>query len=128
MQRVQKSILWAVIVSETSHVFCCVLPTVFSLIGLASGLGFIVTMPPWLEAVHERLHAYELPMIGVSAAVMALGWVLYGISRRMDCHDTGCAHGPCAPSKKGVHLVLIGATALFAFNLFVYFTFHAHAH
>jgi hypothetical protein len=124
MQRAHKSIFWAIILSETSHIFCCVLPTLFSVIGLFAGLGFVVTLPPGLEALHEALHAYELPMMAFSAAVMVLGWILYGISRRMDCHDTGCVHGACAPKKNTAHTVLKIATVLFVFNVMIYFGFH----
>lgn len=125
MERIQKSIFWAAVLSETSHVFCCVMPAIFSVMGLLAGLGFVVAMPPVLESVHAVLHQFELPMMGMSAVVMAAGWGLYAVSRRFDCHDTGCVHGACSPRKNRAHLVLKIATVLFVFNLIIYFGLHS---
>ncbi len=126
MQKIQKSVVWAVLVSETGHIFCCVLPTIFSILGLLSGLGFVITLPPALDHLHAYLHAYERPMIAASAVVLLLGWGLYAYARKIDCHDTGCVHGACTPKKTYTHRILWAATILFAVNLVIYLIFHAH--
>lgn len=124
MERVQKYLFWAIALTETSHVFCCVLPTVFSVTSLLAGLGVVTTMPPVLESVHHLMHDYEIPMITLSGTVVALGWILYLFSRRIDCHDTGCVHGPCEPGKNRAHTILKIATVLFVVNTAVYLLFH----
>lgn len=120
---VQKSLIWAVILSESSHVFCCVFPTIFSLVSLMAGLG-VVAMPAVMVRMHDVLHAWELPMIVTSGVILALGWAAVLYSERIDCHSTGCAHGACAPKKSKAHVVLMIATTLFIFNIAVYAGIH----
>lgn len=120
----RKSVLWAVVLSEGTHVFCCVFPTLFSLLGLLAGLGIIITIPHSMIAFHDFLHDWEIPLIIFSGIILALGWAVTLYSDRIDCHDTGCAHGACAKRKSKAHIVLIVATALFIFNLIVYIGVH----
>jgi hypothetical protein len=115
--------MWTVVLSETSHVFCCVFPTIFSLIGLLAGAGMIA-MPASMVTMHNLIHAWELPMIITSAAILVLGWAATLYSEKLDCHSTGCAHGACAPQKSKAHLVLKIGTVLFIFNVFIYATIH----
>ncbi len=122
--KVQKSIVWAVILSETSHLFCCVLPTIVSLVGLLAGLGIVVALPVGFLELHDFLHVWELPMIVGSGLVLALGWAAVRHGDKVDCHSTGCAHGACIPRKKRAHLVLKIATVLFIFNVLVYAGVH----
>jgi hypothetical protein len=124
MQKHQNKIFWALILSESTHVFCCVLPTVFSVLSLFAGLGLIGVMPSFIVDLHALFHAWEVPMLIASGLILALGWWLYRFSRRIDCHDTGCHHGPCNPSKNKVSIILMIATGLFVVNLFVYTVFH----
>ncbi|MCF8496233.1 MAG: hypothetical protein K9G62_06165 [Alphaproteobacteria bacterium] len=124
MKKVQHTLFWTIILSETSHVFCCVLPTLFSVLSLLAGMGIIGVMPVWLQDVHEALHEWELPLIAASGAVLVLGWALESYSRKIDCHDTGCHHGPCGDKKKASIFVLKIATLLFLVNVAVYGVFH----
>ncbi len=124
MERIQRAIFWAIVVSETGHVFCCVLPTIISLASLLAGVGMLSILPAGILAFHELMHKWELPMIALSAAVLGLGWILNAISERIDCHSTGCHHGPCKPKKLSAKGILIFATALFVFNTAIYFLFH----
>ncbi|MGQ0526659.1 MAG: hypothetical protein ACT4OY_01290 [Alphaproteobacteria bacterium] len=124
MKKLQKTLVWGVVASESMHVFCCVLPTIFSLLSLFAGLGLMSAMPVGLMHLHDLLHRWELPMIIVSGAILALGWALYRYSKKVDCHDTGCCHGPCGPKKNKVGLVLKAATLLFIINISVYGVFH----
>ncbi len=128
MERIKKGIFWAVVLSETSHVFCCVLPTVISVISLIAGAGLVSALPGPVLAIHDMLHAYEIPMIFMSALVLLTGWGLHWMSLRLDCRSTGCGHEPCAPKKTRTQLVLVVATLLFCCNLAVYMAFHAGHH
>ena len=114
---------WTIIGTLLSHVFCCGLPTIVNILSLVSGLGFIAAMPFGLEKLHEFLHSYELYIMIFSGVMIVLGWVLHEISRRVDCHDTGCHHPPCTPKKNQSTKVLIFASALFCINLVIYFGF-----
>ena len=120
----QKRLFWAILATETSHVFCCVLPTLFSLASILTGLGVLATMPGWLDALHTHMHDWELPMITLSAVVVFLGWGLYFYSRKIDCHDTGCHHEPCEPKKNTASKILIAASILLVFNVSIYFGIH----
>ena len=124
VQKIQKALSWAIILSETTHVFCCVLPVIVSTVSLLSVIGVISAAPVGMMEFHEFMHAYEIPMITASGVILALGWVLYAISCRLDCRSSGCGHEPCAPKKTKASRVLKIATALFAFNLFIYVTVH----
>lgn len=124
MQKLQKTIYAAIIASEASHVFCCVLPTVFSALSVLAGLGMISAMPGWMESVHELLHGWEVPMIIVSAAVLALGWMLHWYSKKMDCDDLGDGHAHCESKKDRASLILKIATLLFLVNVTVYGALH----
>lgn len=123
-QSMQKPLIWAVVLSESSHVFCCVLPTIFSVMSLLAGVGVVAAMPTFMVTMHDFLHAWELPMIGLSGLILALGWGAVWYSDKIDCHDSGCCHGACAPKKGKAHLVLKIATVLFVLNVLVYFTVH----
>ncbi len=121
----QKRLLWAIVLSETSHIFCCVLPTVISVFSLLAGFGIIVTLPGWLQRLHGVMHEWELVMICISAVVIALGWALYFYSKKAECcHHTGCHHAPCGPRKKMANKILIFATALMVVNVAMYFGVH----
>lgn len=124
MQRIQKVMFWALLASETSHIFCCVLPTLFSVISLLAGLGLVAAMPGWLSFVHDVLHEWEVPLIVLSGSVVALGWGLNFYGRKVDCHDTGCHHGSCEPRKHTASTILKVATILFLVNVSVYTLFH----
>lgn len=125
MERVNKTIYTSIIASETMHIFCCVLPTLFSVVSLMAGMGMIATMPSFIEQAHHAIHAYEIPMIIISGLVLTLGWGLYGYSLKLNCTvDGACDHEPCAPQKDKTRLFMIVATVLFVVNVSVYFLFH----
>jgi hypothetical protein len=125
-QRLQGLLFWAIVVSETSHVFCCVLPTLISLFSLLAGLGLMSVLPAGWLAFHEMMHRWEIPMIALSGGILVFGWVMHFISRRLDCHSTGCGHGPCAPEKNKAVTILKIASVMFAVNIAIYYTFHVH--
>ncbi len=124
IKKVQGLLSGVVILSEASHVFCCVLPTLFSIMGILVGLGVAGAMPLWLSGVHEMIHEWELPIIISSGLILLLGWTVHYVSEKMDCHDTGCHHPPCGPQKKSAATILKIATLLFIANIAVFLVFH----
>ena len=123
-ETIQKSLGFAVIASEGVHIFCCVLPTLFSLLGLLAGLGVIAVLPPAIIAFHDVMHEWEVTIIAASGFVLALGWAAAWYSKRIDCHSSGCAHGACAPQKNRAHTILKFASILFVVNVLIYTTVH----
>lgn len=128
MQRVQKALSWVIVLSECSHVFCCVLPTAISIMGLLAGVGLVSVLPAAILEFHGTMHRWELPMIALSGIVLALGWLAHVVSVRIDCHSTGCSHGPCQPAKMKASAVLRIASGLFVFNTIIYVIFHMQIH
>ncbi len=124
IKRVQGIFSWVVVLSEVSHVFCCVLPSIFSVLTVFVGMGVIGVMPVWMESTHHAMHDWEIPLIGMSAFILVLGWLLHFISKRIDCHDTGCGHGPCGTKKNKTARVLKIATFLFVINVVIYLSVH----
>jgi hypothetical protein len=117
MQRIQRFIDWASVLSQISHIFCCGLPVLFSVLSLLSSLGFLVVMPSGLMSIHDIMHDYEMPMMITAGVIVLFGWVLHYISWRIDCLKTGCEHEPCGTKKKRSSKLLAFATFLFLVNL-----------
>ncbi|MDH5723368.1 MAG: hypothetical protein OEY94_08625 [Alphaproteobacteria bacterium] len=124
IKKAQGALSWLVLVSEFGHVFCCVLPSVFSILSIMVGMGLVGAMPIWMMSWHEAMHGFELPIIVFAGVVVAMGWILHVISVKIDCHDTGCGHGPCGPKKKKASKVLMIASVLFLINIAVYLSVH----
>jgi hypothetical protein len=125
MSKIKRSVVVGVVASEAVHLFCCVLPTIFSVLSLLAGAGMIATMPGFIEDTHHLIHDYEIPMIITSGVILIIGWVLYLYSRRIDCHVEGeCHHAPCDTKKDRTKLFMIIATALFLLNVTVYTFVH----
>lgn len=115
---------WAVVLSELSHVFCCVLPTLFSVLSLLAGLGMISVVPGFLMEWHEAIHAYEIPIILTSGAITVAAWIVYLSAKESDCHSTGCVHEPCGPRKSRAYKVLMVGTVLFVVNVTIFLFLH----
>ncbi len=119
-----RGISWVVITTAVSHVFCCVLPGIFSVLSLMASFGMISVLPSFMESWHGFIHVWETPIIIGSAVLLTFGWIAYGISSRIDCHNTGCEHSSCTPKKKHSAKIIWGATILFAINLSIYLMLH----
>ena len=74
--------------------------------------------------IHNNIHSYEGSIIVFSGSMVALGWIALFVSRKVDCHDTGCVHGDCIPQKSNNSKILIVATLLFLINMAIYFGIH----
>ena len=111
---------WAVLASELGHVFCCILPTFFSLFSFAANIGLIGGAPGFLAVVHEIIHRYELPVILFSGFMVGVGWLVYWGSRRLRV----CGDAMCAKGARHNRLILVIATGLFTVNVFIFAVVH----
>ncbi len=126
IKKLQRVTSWFVVLSEISHVFCCVIPSIFSILTILAGMGAMGALPLWMVGAHELMHGWELTIIATSGIILAFGWILQIISKRIDCHDTGCVHEPCGKKKKNNTTILKIATVLFVINVAIYITVHIH--
>lgn len=124
MRTIQRAINWVAIATGVSHLFCCIFPTLFALISLFASLGALATVPNSIVSMHDIMHDWELPMLIASCVILLVGWSLQIYSMRVNCHDTGCQHGPCTPKKIKTQNILKIATLLFCFNALLYFSSH----
>ena len=124
MQKLQKILNVTILATETSHIFCCVLPTVFSLLSLLAGIGLVGAIPPGVEFLHDLIHDWELPIIMVSCFVLLLGWGVYSYAQKMDCDHMGEGHEVCASKKKRSAIILKVASVLFVMNVGIFFFVH----
>ncbi|MGH1455477.1 MAG: hypothetical protein ACRBDI_01740 [Alphaproteobacteria bacterium] len=124
MRKAQNMFSWVVIASEVSHVFCCVLPSIFSVLTILVGMGLIGAMPIWMDGFHAIMHNYEIPLITMSGIIVLLGWGMHFIAKRIDCRNNGCGHGSCKPKNKKALAILKFATFLFVANIMIYITLH----
>jgi hypothetical protein len=125
MNNIQNRIGLMVVLSQLTHIFCCGLPFLFSILSLLSSLGLIGVIPvsfsSTMTGFHEVLHVWELPILLLSAIILSIGWWLDLYSRKLDCSTTSsCSHKPCGTKKKKSTYMLIVASAIFAINLITY--------
>jgi len=121
---IKKHFGWAVLLSELGHVFCCVLPTIVTVVGVLANAGLMTAAPGFLTELHGTIHHYEIPMIVFSGLMVALGWAIHCASEDVDCHNTGCSHPPCSPKKRKNSKILLIASALFIVNILIYLGIH----
>lgn len=124
MSKKKNALFIGIIATEISHIFCCVLPLLFSVLALLAGLGLVIVLPDWMTDLHDVMHGYELPVIIAAGVMVVLGWAAYLYSYENDCHDHGCSHQPCAPRKKTASKLLKIGTFLFLVNIVVFLFFH----
>ncbi len=125
MSKKQKFVFWALIASESSHIFCCVLPTLFSLFSILTNFGLFV-MPASFEHIHHAMHEFEFPIVILSGLILAMGWGLHWHSLRGEECPSGCKHHTDKqhPSVSRTHMILKIATLLFVINVFVFLVIH----
>ncbi|PIR34227.1 MAG: hypothetical protein COV36_01185 [Alphaproteobacteria bacterium CG11_big_fil_rev_8_21_14_0_20_44_7] len=68
----------------------------------------------------DIFHQYETLMVIFSGAALSLSGIFHYISKKIDCHDTGCVHGSCEPKKKVSFKLFYVSLALFLINLIFY--------
>jgi len=119
MENLRRHFGWAVLVSELGHVFCCVLPTIFTALSFAANIGLIGMAPSWMLAIHEKIHHFEVPIIGFSGVILVMGWAALCATRKVECNDEGCEHGKTENGN-----IMVIATILFVANLLIYTVIH----
>ena len=124
MDRLQGTVGWLALASGLSHLFCCGIPFVVSVVSLVATTGFFVSLPAGLEYLHDFIHGHEVLVLSVSGLILLLGWVLHAYAKSLDCRRTGCDHPPCGSSKARSLGILVIATALFVVNAVSYFFLH----
>lgn len=122
MEKLRRNIVWFVIASEVSHLFCCVLPTLAALLSLAVGVGLL---PTAFTALHDVIHGYEIPIITFSAIMLGLGWWAYWLARRTDCHALGHDEHACHKTTDRSKVYLLIGTVLFVMNFLIFITLHS---
>ncbi len=125
MSKRQKFVFFALILSESSHIFCCVLPTLFSLLAILANVGMFA-MPASFVFLHETMHHWEFPIVILSGVILALGWGLHWHSLRGEECPSGCQHhtDKTHPTISKTHMILKIATLLFVINVFVFLVLH----
>lgn len=123
-EKVQKVTSYLALATEVSHVFCCVIPSIFSIMTMMVGLGILGAVPLGMVQFHDLMHGWEIPIIITSGLLLAFGWGLHVVSEKLDCRSTGCAHEPCTPKKKKTSRILKIATVLFVMNIGIYALVH----
>lgn len=121
MEKLRRNIVWLVIASEVSHLFCCILPTLAAVLSLAVGVGLL---PAAFTTLHDVIHGYEIPIIIFSATMLGLGWWAYSLAKKTDCHGLGHDEHACHKTTDRSRTYLIIGTVLFLVNLCVYVTLH----
>ena len=112
------------LLSELSHVFCCILPAVVTLGTLLLSAGMIHSMPGFMIVLHDFIHGYELHILAGSFIVLLAGWWIAAMTERKDCHAKGCNETHHGRGKARSIKILKVATLLFAINASVYFGLH----
>ncbi len=121
MEKIRKGLMAAILLSEVSHLFCCVLPVLAAVASLLVGAGFL---PALAWPLHDLIHRYEVPLIVFSAVIIAAGWGVYLLALRTDCQALGHHEAHCHKVTRKTRTVLVIGTALFLFNLAVYLFLH----
>jgi len=125
MQRISKLANHLALFTALSHILCCGLPLLASIlsIGAVTGSAFGVA------SLHDKMHAYELHILIFSGAMLVFSGVSLLIARRIDCvKDGGCSHQPCAPKKNLSFKIFLVACFIFILNLAFYASHMDHDH
>ena len=116
------------VLTSSSHIFCCVLPTAIGVINVFANLGIASIWVPQFNAWHEMMHAHEMQILMFSGVMLGIAALVDMVSIQIDCHSTGCTHGCCEPVKDRATLILLVASVLFAFNTATYYFGHKAAY
>jgi hypothetical protein len=115
---------WAVLVSELGHVFCCVLPTLFTIFSFAANIGLVGEAPGLLMALHEQMHHYEIPIIVFSGGMVGLGWGVFLLAKKFAAKGENCSSVACGNHQCHNRNILIIASLLFAVNVIIFAFVH----
>ena len=111
-----------VVLTGLSHIFCCGLPVLVSVLGVSSALGVVGVTTVWEDYLHE----WETEILVFSGIMLLVGIFLQFISYKLDCiENAGCQHEPCQPKKKTWFYILLAAVVVYLINVSVFFL-HVH--
>ncbi len=119
-----RSFGWAVLVSELGHVFCCVLPTLFTILSFAANIGLIRESPEFLVYLHEKMHHYEVPIIIFSGAMVGMGWGVFLLAKKFATKGESCPNAVCRKEQCHNRNILIIASLLFFLNMLIFVFVH----
>ena len=105
----------AVIAAGLSHVFCCVLPAVLSILSISTVFGASTTTVlnfEWFEAIEEQVLIFSGVVLFISGLAQLVSW-------RVKCNASVCCHEPCEKRKNWAMRLFIFATVIYLFNLIV---------
>ena len=138
MQKLQTTIFYSILASEAGHVFCCVIPTVLSLLALAASYGIIITVPGFVFSIHKYMHEWEQLVIILSGLLLVFGWALFMLNKRIESRHDCCSKSKCETKTNKAQIVMVIASALFIVNVTAYtflhgsmnadFTINTHQH
>lgn len=121
MSKIAKTSTVLSFIAALSHIFCCVLPLIVSVLSLSTVAGGALG----LSALHEHMHDYELPILIFAGIMLSVSAISLLIARRLDCaSDACCSHAPCAPRKNISYKIFWVALILFGINCIVLFLEH----
>lgn len=104
------------LLTSVTHIFCCGLPLVMSIIGLGTVIGL-----SGIHAIHDVMHQYEVDILIGSGILLAIGGIVQIIAWRLDCREDGaCTHTPCAPKKNKSLILLLLAATFYIINLLMF--------
>ncbi|MBL8637212.1 MAG: hypothetical protein JNN09_01790 [Alphaproteobacteria bacterium] len=115
---------WAVLLSELGHVFCCVLPTLFTILSFAANIGLVGKAPGALLSLHEKMHHYEIPIIIFSGGMVGLGWGVFVLAKKFAARGGDCSNAACGKEQCHNRNILIIATLLFVVNVLIFAFVH----
>jgi hypothetical protein len=110
-----------ILLSVLPHIFCCGLPTAFTLTSLFAGFGVMVIRADQMEALHHVLHVWEMPLLAFSLVMTAIGWAMHLSANKAACSQPCCGDHGCSstvatePVKRSCTILII-TTALVAIN------------
>ncbi len=109
---------YLLVLTCSTHLFCCGIPFVLSITSLTSSLGFTSLFFNDLEWF-EKFETYSLIFTLIILSLFALAELN---SRKLNCaKDANCDHPPCDNKKRLVRLNLILSAIIFSFNALVFF-------
>lgn len=124
MQKLQTTLFYTILASEAGHVVCCVIPTVLSLLALAASYGVMVSIPGFALSIHEYMHEWEQTIIILSGLLLAFGWALHVLSKKIERDHDCCSQTKCESKKNKAELIMLAASALFVMNVAIYTFVH----
>lgn len=127
MQNMRRTFYWTILASELSHIFCCVLPVLLSLISIFSLYGAMNAVPGFIWSAHDFMHHWEPVILVVSALLLLSGWGLWAQQKQVSHPTHSCQTSNCdeAKSLRKMRLMLLVTSGLFAVNFSVYALIHA---